>query len=582
MNIVWSSNGAVNTLENSHMVILLEKSNRITKNLYLWGGKQFQNSYEKIFVPMIKLLLSILLFLSLMSIDANGQAKLDKNELKIGRPVLSVLLKGYEPECNLLFDNMFCLVQDPLLGEQHLYSKIGEDGTLTYSMPLGTKYQTIRLVAKGVLNFPVLLSIDSVSTVVIDVQGLKETSPTLKNQHREFFYFEGANSDINNDIMKTFGLSPWDIPDYSNKNASLEEFRSFLLDIANSYCKTIEDSGMREKSKEYSKISIRAALAHKYMRHILISHNNLSKEAGIWSFLQNFNIGDEDMLYSFDYNQLLSDVGSALILRNSNEILNLMKNDGILDDNALHFLEIVSKHKKKLNDAEKLCAREFDEKYGDVYKSYETQRRKSILLDCLGDTLSIFMDIRRYKPLIWGYVESGFEDNLNELRKCNNQVYYDCAMMLRQQSAEQLEGKRSNYKSHLPNESEADAFIVDIIANSGGKVILIDLWNVWCAPCLKEIRDMGKYEKELRAQDVSFVYVANTSSPKEKHDELTENIEGQHYRISLSLFDALMSKFGLQGIPSFIIVDEKRRVFATQESEAENLVEMINTILRKG
>lgn len=41
-----------------------------------------------------------------------------------------------------------------------------------------------------------------------------------------------------------------------------------------------------------------------------------------------------------------------------------------------------------------------------------------------------------------------------------------------------------------------------------GKVVLINLWATWCAPCLKELPELGKLQEQFQAQGLQVITVS--------------------------------------------------------------------------
>jgi len=57
------------------------------------------------------------------------------------------------------------------------------------------------------------------------------------------------------------------------------------------------------------------------------------------------------------------------------------------------------------------------------------------------------------------------------------------------------------------NNSSVKEVIDSIKSQNKGKVIYLDYWATWCAPCKAEMPNSKKLMKELKGKDVSFIYV---------------------------------------------------------------------------
>ena len=97
-----------------------------------------------------------------------------------------------------------------------------------------------------------------------------------------------------------------------------------------------------------------------------------------------------------------------------------------------------------------------------------------------------------------------------------------------------------------------------IIAPHKGKVILVDFWNTWCAPCRMSIKaNEPLKDGELKSDDLVWIYIANQTSPIVKYKEMIPDIKGKHYRLTDKQWAYLCDKFKIDGIPSYVLVDKQ-------------------------
>jgi len=108
--------------------------------------------------------------------------------------------------------------------------------------------------------------------------------------------------------------------------------------------------------------------------------------------------------------------------------------------------------------------------------------------------------------------------------------------------------------SALPNEVFKDPEGKDVkLQTYAGNYIYIDLWASWCKPCIAEIPNLHKLEKEYKDKNVVFVSIsldADKSDWKKKMAEL--KLEGNQLHLGDSMYDKLMN---ISGIPHFILYD---------------------------
>ena len=112
--------------------------------------------------------------------------------------------------------------------------------------------------------------------------------------------------------------------------------------------------------------------------------------------------------------------------------------------------------------------------------------------------------------------------------------------------------------------TEADNIFDAIISKYKGKVVFIDFWATWCAPCLSGIKKMKPLKADLEGKDIVFVYITNQSSPKTAYNNLIPDIKGEHYRVSRDEWNYLADKFNITGIPHYTLVNKKGDVSRTK------------------
>jgi thiol-disulfide isomerase/thioredoxin len=123
--------------------------------------------------------------------------------------------------------------------------------------------------------------------------------------------------------------------------------------------------------------------------------------------------------------------------------------------------------------------------------------------------------------------------------------------------------------------AEASLLFDAIMKKYRGKVVFVDFWATWCAPCLAGIEQMKPLKEEMAGKDVVFVYITYPGSPKSTWDNMIPGIKGEHYRVSEEEWESLTSMFNITGIPHYVLVDKMGAVVNSHLSQRSNELLMV-------
>src|SRR5262245_50800134 len=119
-------------------------------------------------------------------------------------------------------------------------------------------------------------------------------------------------------------------------------------------------------------------------------------------------------------------------------------------------------------------------------------------------------------------------------------------------------------------------------SNLKGKIIVVNFWATWCAPCKGEMPEFVKAYAAYRDRGVEFVGAANEPrSAKAKVREFMQGMQIQ-FPVWLEAGEEHLKALGVgPGIPATVIVDAQGRVAAriTGVTDAAQLHELLDRLL---
>lgn len=104
-------------------------------------------------------------------------------------------------------------------------------------------------------------------------------------------------------------------------------------------------------------------------------------------------------------------------------------------------------------------------------------------------------------------------------------------------------------------EIAADSLLKVITRPYRGKMVLVDMWNTWCGPCMRAMKSLKPLKEELK--EVVYLYIADESSPEGKWKLTIPDIHGIHCRISNEQSIALAKLYEYPGIPTYFVVNRE-------------------------
>jgi thiol-disulfide isomerase/thioredoxin len=91
---------------------------------------------------------------------------------------------------------------------------------------------------------------------------------------------------------------------------------------------------------------------------------------------------------------------------------------------------------------------------------------------------------------------------------------------------------------------------------AGKKVVVLNFWAPWCAPCRLEMPELDRLYRKYKGQGVEFLTI--TSEPR---DTVEEFLSQHEYTLPVLLDSGKVSKeYGIQALPTTFVIGSDRHV----------------------
>lgn len=107
------------------------------------------------------------------------------------------------------------------------------------------------------------------------------------------------------------------------------------------------------------------------------------------------------------------------------------------------------------------------------------------------------------------------------------------------------------------------------VADLSGKIVVMNFWATWCAPCRAEMPSIDRLAGELGSDDIAIMAVSTDRGDIGRIEKFFEEIEIQNLAIYRDQKSELAREAGAFGLPMTIILDRDGREIARLLGEAE-------------
>lgn len=539
-------------------------------------------------------------------------AGFDSTVLTHGKAVLKGFVRGYVPQMGKRKATVY--VENVFLGRQELlYMDIEPDGRFYFETEMDHPGPVLfRFPFR--MDFSVFLEPGKETLMCVDMEQYIDPYRDAEDvsARPKTSLFSGANALLNYEIQECKPLLDLNYRRLQNvvKVITSQQFKEYVYrDMETNYQRLAEyekANGLSRKGKEFFAYSMNfnialALLDYDYFLEENWKLENKGKknediepfqkpELGImyYDFIRKMNLEDVRnvvagssfavLVNRIRYHDLVRSASAAMKIT---EVVSEMKASGIrFSEREAEFLELLRKLQESngqdtalLNQLSTNYQEDntlFNEKYGqqmaDIYQRGEAVKKKAILELYFGikpGLVTALIDLHeKAGKLSKSFIPLTGEELDGFAKSCSVSYVTDCLLRYNDHIKATIEAnkQKTGYTLNEAPAVENDKLFGAILEPFKGKVVFVDFWATWCAPCRDGIQRMKGIKEELKDKDIVFVYITGTTSPSATYKNMIPDIKGQHFRLSADQWDYLGKRFNMTGIPHYILVDKEGNI----------------------
>jgi thiol-disulfide isomerase/thioredoxin len=110
----------------------------------------------------------------------------------------------------------------------------------------------------------------------------------------------------------------------------------------------------------------------------------------------------------------------------------------------------------------------------------------------------------------------------------------------------------------VPTDGESP---MEVLSRFENKVLLLDFWASWCAPCIKGIPHTKELAEHYKDSDLAVIYIGNADQESNLINAIKKHqMDGKHIILNEEETEIWRKEFSIRGIPTYVLLDQQGRV----------------------
>ena len=124
------------------------------------------------------------------------------------------------------------------------------------------------------------------------------------------------------------------------------------------------------------------------------------------------------------------------------------------------------------------------------------------------------------------------------------------------------------------------------LAQWKGRIVLVNLWATWCAPCRKEMPELAELQERLGSEDFEVVAISLDRLGAEVARPFLQDVGAEALKLYLDPTTKALTAFKAVGLPASMLIDrsgrEVGRMFGPADWASPEALRLIETAIAAG